>query len=72
VKKGKTEDISSYITVKPITATYQTLSYATDDKKIATVNNKGKITGKKQGETEITVKTTDGSNISKTIKVRVY
>jgi uncharacterized protein YjdB len=72
IQKGKKQDISSYITITPITATYQTLSYTTSDKSVATVDKKGKITGKKAGTAQITISTTDGSNISRTINVRVY
>jgi uncharacterized protein YjdB len=74
VAKGKKVNISTFatISVTPITASCQTLSYESADKTIATVDQKGNITGKKVGTTQIIVKTTDGSNISKIINVRVY
>jgi len=56
---------------KPINASNKTLSYKSNDESIAIVNELGIITGIKAGETSITVTTTDGSNISKTVDVIV-
>jgi uncharacterized protein YjdB len=55
-----------------MTATYQTLSYTTSNKSVATVDKNGKITAKKAGRAEITISTTDGSNITAKIIVIVY
>lgn len=69
LKKGKIFQIKA--TVKPTNATNKTLSYSSNNKKIATVSSKGKITAKKKGTCIITVKTTDGSGIKKKIKITV-
>ncbi|WP_185376325.1 SdrD B-like domain-containing protein [Listeria booriae] len=58
-------------TVAPSNATNKTLSYTPADSSIITVDANGNWTAKKAGTTTITVKTTDGSNISKTINVTV-
>ncbi|MBC1371975.1 hypothetical protein HB847_06285 [Listeria booriae] len=58
-------------TVAPTNATNKTLSYTPADPSIITVDANGNWTAKKSGTTTITVKTTDGSNISKTINVTV-
>jgi uncharacterized protein YjdB len=72
LQKGKSQSISSDLTITPMTATYQTLSYTTSNKSVATVDKSGKITAKKAGTAIITISTTDGSNISKTITVSVW
>lgn len=59
------------VTILPANASVKALKWHSEDKTIATVNQKGKITGKKVGTTTITVKTTDGSGIQKKIKVTV-
>lgn len=69
LKKGKTFQIKA--TVKPKNATNKTLNYSSNNKKVATVSSKGKITAKKKGTCIITVKTTDGSGIKKKIKITV-
>lgn len=72
LKKGSSKTISSKVTVTPFTATNRTLSYKSSNTKVVTINKDGKITAKGAGTAEITVKTTDGSSISKTFTVRVY
>ncbi len=64
LRKGSSYTIlPDQVSIRPITATNQTLSYTTSDKKVATVSAKGKITAKKSGEeATITVSTTDGTN----------
>lgn len=71
IPKGKSKTVAADIRIAPITATNQTLSYTSSNKKIATVSSKGKITGKKAGIVEITVKTTDGSNLQETFTVQI-
>lgn len=66
-KQSRTIDV----TVSPSNASVKDLVWSSEDKTIATVNQKGKITGKKVGTTTITVATTDGSNLQKKIKVTV-
>lgn len=81
LNKGRSINLSEYIIINPSTATKQTLKYTSSNKNVVTVNSKGKITSKgvyKDKKTGIiydtaiiTIETTDGSNISKTIEVKV-
>ncbi|MBW0770508.1 Ig-like domain-containing protein [Mammaliicoccus lentus] len=52
-------------TVAPSTATDKTVTFASSDAAIATVDNKGKVTAVKAGNADITVTTKDGSKIAK-------
>src|SRR5690606_4320639 len=52
-------------TVEPSTATDKTVTFASSDKEIATVDNKGKVTAVKPGSADITVTTKDGSKTAK-------
>lgn len=70
VEEFKTIDLSKKITVVPSDASNK-LSYKSEDVAIATVNEEGIVTGVAQGNTTITVATTDGTNISKEIPVEV-
>ena len=57
----------------PSTASNPTLSYRSSNTDIATVSSSGVVTAKaKTGEATITVSSTDGSNISKTVQVIVF
>ena len=58
-------------TAKPVDTASQEFEWTSSNLDVATVDNKGVITAKKKGETTITVKTTDGSNLSKTCEVTV-
>ncbi|MBC1230310.1 hypothetical protein HB816_07630 [Listeria booriae] len=58
-------------TVAPSNATNKTLSYTPADPSIITVDANGNWTAKKAGTTTVAVKTTDGSNITKTVNVTV-
>ncbi|MBC1492897.1 hypothetical protein HCI99_13835 [Listeria booriae] len=58
-------------TVSPSNATNKTLSYTSADPSIITVDANGNWVAKKAGTTTIAVKTTDGSNITKTVNVTV-
>lgn len=70
LKKKKSFQIKAVIT--PSNATNKTLTYSSSNKKIATVNKKGKVTAKKKGTCIISVKTTDGSKLLKKLRVTVY
>ncbi len=70
VQKGKTVNIKA--TVKPKNASNKKLKYKTSNKKIATVNSKGKVKGIKNGTVTITVTAADGSKKKATCKVGVY
>ena len=52
-------------TVAPSTATDKTVTFASSDEAIATVDNKGKVTAVKAGNADITVTTKDGSKTAK-------
>lgn len=70
VEEFKTIDISNKITVIPSDASNK-LAYKSQNEDIATVSEEGIVTGVAQGNTTITVTTTDGTNISKEIPVEV-
>ncbi len=58
-------------TVAPADTDNTKLTYTSSNSAVATVSSTGMITGVKAGSATITVKTTDGSNITKTCKVTV-
>ena len=60
VNRGETAALTA--TVLPVNATNQKLSWQTGDRTIATVNNKGTVTGIGEGETTVTVTTQDGGH----------
>lgn len=59
LKTGESETLIA--TVSPNNATNKALSWRSDDNTIATVDNSGKVTAVKKGNTTITVTTEDGS-----------
>ncbi len=65
-----TDTINITATVSPSTAYNKTLKWTSDNTTIATVSN-GVITGVKAGTTKIKATTTDGSNITKEVTVKV-
>ena len=58
VNRGETAALTA--TVLPVNATNQKLTWQTGDRTIATVNNKGTVTGIDEGETTVIVTTQDG------------
>ncbi|MBR1741252.1 MAG: Ig-like domain-containing protein, partial [Lachnospiraceae bacterium] len=58
-------------TVKPKSASIKKLQWSTSDDTIASVDQNGKVSGLQEGDIYITVKTTDGSNLSDRCYVRV-
>ena len=67
LKKGKT--LTLKVTRTPITAT-EKITYASSNKKVATVSSKGKIKAKKKGKATITVKTSNGKKATCKITVK--
>jgi len=68
INKGQSKIVTATIT--PSNAFNKTLRWESEDDSIATVNN-GVITGINVGTTKVIVSTTDGSNITKEINVKV-
>lgn len=67
--KGKSKTLKA--TVSPSNATKKSVKWSSSNKKIATVNAKGKVRGKKAGSAMITVKAKDGSGKKAICKVVV-
>ena len=65
------ESVQPVYTVKPENATVQALSFESSDEKVAMVDENGRITGTGDGNAKVIVSTTDGSNKSITINVKV-
>lgn len=63
------ESINAIMTVLPTNARNKTLKWSTDDKKIATVSQSGKIRGVSVGEANITAQTTNGKSLTFTVSV---
>lgn len=69
VKKGKTLQLKA--TVTPADAKKAGVKWTSSNTKIATVNSKGKVTGKKYGRVTITATAKDGSGVKATCKLTV-
>ena len=59
------------VKILPENASNKKLEFSSDNTRVATVNDNGIVEAKGSGNTKITIKTTDGSNISRTINVKV-
>ena len=57
--------------ISPSNASNKKIKWTTSDKKIATVNSKGKVTAKSPGKVTITATSKDSSKVYKTIKLTV-
>ncbi len=69
LKKGKSVTIKARFT--PSKGISKELTWTSSNKKVATVNSKGKVKAKKKGTTKITAKAKDGSGKKAIIKIRV-
>lgn len=69
VYTGKSQAIT--FKVLPENATIKTAAFTSGDKKIATVDKNGLITGVAEGETVVTVRADGNNEIYKTVKVKV-
>lgn len=69
VKPGSSANLK--VTVSPSDTTNKALTYTSSNTAVATVTASGVVKGVKAGTATITVKTNDGSNVSKTCKVTV-
>ena len=69
IKKGKS--YKPYVSVSPYDANNKKVTFSSSNKKIATVNKKGKIKGIRKGTCRITVKSKDGGK-KKKCKVIIY
>lgn len=65
IKKGKSFTLRA--TVLPTNANMKSVTFTSSNKKVATVNSKGKVVGKKAGKTTIIVTTKDGKKKAKCI-----
>lgn len=71
IKIGGTFNLGAKITINPTDATDGGVTYTSSDESIAMVDANGIITAKAVGAAAITVKATDGSNVSATCNVTV-
>lgn len=71
VAKGKSVKLTTTVTVKPNKKANKKVSYSVKNKKIATVNSKGVVKGKKAGTTKITVTSKKNKKKKATITVKV-
>lgn len=79
LKAAKTVKAGKFVTVKATVKTIgkdanTKLAWSSSNSKYATVNTKGKVTAKKAGKgktIKITAKATDGSNVEKSVKIKI-
>ena len=57
--------------ILPDNATNKDIKWSSSDENIATVNSEGIVTGVSEGEVTIKVESTDGSNVSNSINIKV-
>jgi uncharacterized protein YjdB len=69
VMEGSSVDVSA--SVNPSNATFRDVNWTTSDGSIAKVDNSGTITGVKAGSCYVTVKSTDGNDLTATVRVTV-
>ena len=67
----KTKNGKIQVTIEPLTSDNQKLEWSSSNTNIATVDENGVVTGLKTGVVTITALTTDGSNISASVKITI-
>jgi uncharacterized protein YjdB len=70
-KLGLKKSVTLVATVTTPTATNQKVKWSSSNKKVATVNSKGKVTGISKGYATITATALDGSDVEATCEIRV-
>ena len=65
------ETVTLQPTVQPSGAVDKSLTYASSDESIATVDSAGVVTAQATGEATITATANDGSNVTQTVTVTV-
>ena len=65
------ESMALIAVIAPADATNKTLNWSSSNKSVATVSEDGIISAKSEGTATITVKTTDGSNLSASCRITV-
>ena len=69
IENGKTENLTA--SISPANA-YPVLNWSSSNTSVATVDENGKVTARSVGTSNITARTTDGSNLSTSCLVEVY
>jgi len=68
---GKTFNLGQYVTLAPADTWNKTVTYTSNDETICTVDANGIITSGAEGMTTVTIRTADGSNLSRDVNVQV-
>ena len=71
IKVGIGDSVKINASVTPTNATNKSLSYASQDESVATVDSNGNVTGVKKGGTSVIVSSVDKPSISKSVAVSV-
>lgn len=69
INEGSTYQVT--VSINPANAFNRTVEYSSSDESVLSISNNGLITGIKEGKAVVTVKTTDGSDLSRTRTVTV-
>jgi uncharacterized protein YjdB len=71
VKLGNTFDLGSRVTLSPNDTWNKAITFTSNDESIVTISAAGIVTPVEEGTTTITIKTADGSNLSRDVNVTV-
>lgn len=72
IKKGETKDISNLYNITPKSASNKNVVFTSNNKAVASVTKKGKLTANSDGECKIKIMAKDGSSKYASITVKVY